>query len=280
MEPLTTVDDLAKRLGAPDLLVLDIRSAVDGGGRTAFEAGHVPGAVHTDYVADGWRAAKDGAPGLLPEPEALAALFGRLGIRPASQVVIAPAGVSAGDFSAAARVYWTLKAAGHPARSILEGGFKAWAAAGQPIEAGPGRLMAAGPYPVKPDPSVRATLAEVESLVRDGGAALVDSRGSDFFAGEAMSPQARRPGRLPGAIHVDNASAYDSAANRLRPRVELERLFAPVPAGPAVSYCNTGQVAATDWFVLSEILGRPEASLYDGSMSQGTQDATRPVEAG
>ncbi len=35
----------------------------------AYEAAHVPGAVHTDYVKDGWRATKGMATGLLPEDQ-------------------------------------------------------------------------------------------------------------------------------------------------------------------------------------------------------------------
>jgi thiosulfate/3-mercaptopyruvate sulfurtransferase len=32
--------------------------------------------------------------------------------------------------------------------------------------------------------------------------------------------------------------------------------------------------------VLSELLGRPDVRLYDGSMSEWTQDEARPVETG
>ena len=42
---------------------------------------------------------------------------------PEHHVVIVSAGEAAADFSAAARVYWTLKAIGHSQVSILDGGF-------------------------------------------------------------------------------------------------------------------------------------------------------------
>src|SRR5580704_2171146 len=120
-DPLVSPQWLAAHLRS-GTLVLDIRSAVDGGGAAAYEAAHVPGAVHTDYAKDGWRATKGMATGLLPEHQHLAALFARCGINPASHVVIVGAGTSAGDFSAAARVYWTLKIASHREISLLEGG--------------------------------------------------------------------------------------------------------------------------------------------------------------
>jgi hypothetical protein len=49
---------------------------------------------------------------------------------------------------------------------------------------------------------------------------------------------------------------------------------------PERRHCNTGHQAATNWFVLSEVLRRPGVSLYDGSLSQWAQDESRPVETG
>ena len=276
MPPLIGADDLAGRLG-PGTVVLDLRSA------DAVRAGHLPGTVRSDYAADGWREGRNGVPGYLPGDEALSGLLGRLGIGPDKAVAIVPPGPTAGDFSIAARVYWTLKAAGHPSVSILDGGFPAWAARdGQEgaTETGDPAPAPAGPYPVSRVDEVRAELGAVERAVADASAALVDSRGPDSFAGREKSPHAARAGRLPGSLNLDGARAFDGASGRLRGRAELERLFGAVPDGPSIAFCNTGQAAATDWFVLSEILGRPGVRLYDGSMSEWTADPSRPVETG
>jgi thiosulfate/3-mercaptopyruvate sulfurtransferase len=66
----------------------------------------------------------------------------------------------------------------------------------------------------------------------------------------------------------------------LKSKGELERLFSVLPAQPVINYCNTGHQAATNWFVLSELLARPGISLYDGSLSEWTEDESRPVEVG
>lgn len=281
-EPLVTSEWLAQRLQDPALLVLDIRSSVDGGGRAAFEAAHIPGSVHTDYVEDGWRVAHGPVPGLLPAEADLGALLSRIGLTPERHAVIVPAGVSAGDFGAAARVYWTLKAAGHALVSILDGGVKAWREdSARPVESGPSpRPRPTPPYPVRLDAALRARLGEVEQALASGSAALVDARPVAQFEGREQSPQALRPGRLPGAVHVDQSAGYDAETGRLRPAGELAALYAAVPDGPAVAYCNTGHQAATGWFVLSELLGRPGVSLYDGSMSEWTQGPDRPVATG
>jgi thiosulfate/3-mercaptopyruvate sulfurtransferase len=278
--PLVSSEWLAQHRHDPHLVILDIRSA-DAGGRAAFEAGHIPGAIHSDYAKDGWRAAHGLAVGMLPSEEALSILLSTLGLTPENHVVVVPAGMSSSDFSAAARVYWTLKAAGHLPVSILDGGFAGWKAdPSRPVATGLPDARARTQYPVTLDPALRADLSHVEQVVARRRGTLLDARSKSFFEGEEKSAQALRPGRLPGAVNLDQAASYDADRNRLKPREELERIFAPVPDGAVVSYCNTGHSAAMNWFVLSEILGRPDVRLYDGSMSEWTQDQARPVETG
>lgn len=280
LSPLVSTQWLADHLTDAQLRIVDIRSAVDGGARAAYERAHVPGAVHTDYAKDGWRCTRGMATGLLPEAEALADLLGRLGASPAHRVVIVCAGTTAGDFSAAARVYWTFKTAGHRTVAILDGGMAAWTREGRPVETGAGTAPAAAPYPVAHDGACRADRAAVEKAVADGSAVLLDTRSLAYFEGREKSPQALRAGRLPGALHHDHSRAFDPAAQRLKPLDELERLFACVPGKPVMSYCNTGHQAATSWFVLSELLRRPGVALYDGSMSEWTEDPAHAVETG
>lgn len=277
---LIEAQTLAEHLAKPDLVIVDIRSSVDGGGKAAFEAGHIPGAVHTDYVADGWRAKVGAAPGMLPPHEHLAALAGRLGIRPESHVVIVPAGVSAMDYAAAARVYWTLKTMGHGQQAILDGGFKGWSEQGRPVEAGASSPSEAQPYPVVMQQRLRSTADATLVASRSRLATLVDARSTSYFEGREKSPDAARPGRIPGAVSRDYTQAFDPATGRLKPVATLEAIFGTVPKGPVISYCNTGHTAALAWFVLSEVLGREEVALYDGSMSDWTQDPERPVATG
>jgi len=280
VSPLVSTQWLAAHLDDPTMRLVDIRSAVDGGARAAYEQAHVPGAVHTDYAKDGWRATKGMATGLLPDTATLARLLGRLGVTPGHHAVIVSAGTSAGDFSAAARVYWTFKTAGHGTVSILDGGMAAWAADSRPVEAGAGAPPAEASYPVALDLTWRCNCAAVERAAADGSAVLLDTRSVAYFEGREKSPQALRAGRVPGSVHNDHAMAFDKAALRLKPLGDLERMFANVPPGSVMSYCNTGHQAATSWFILSELLHRPGTMLYDGSMSEWTEDPARAVETG
>ncbi|WP_445503394.1 sulfurtransferase [Microvirga sp. G4-2] len=277
VSPLVSAEWLADHLADSSILIVDIRSAESG--RAAFEAGHIPGAIHSDYATNGWRIAKDGAGGLLPDAAHLSTLLGRIGVRPEHHVVIVSAGEAASDFSAAARVYWTLKTVGHEQVSILDGGFRAWRETGGPEEAGLSAPAAGQPYPVRLTGSLRAEADAVAKVLASADATLLDGRSQAQFEGREKSPQAARAGHLPGAIHLDQSRAIQPGTGRLLPVAELEQLFKHVPPGPVISYCNTGHLASTNWFVLSEVLGRPGVTLYDGSMSEWTQDPGRPVAA-
>ena len=48
-------------------------------------------------------------------------------------------------------------------------------------------------------------------------------------------------------------------------------------AAPAVSFCNTGHWAATNWFVMSEIAGNKAVKLYPASVVEWSQ-AERPMQ--
>ncbi|QEL21573.1 sulfurtransferase [Bosea sp. F3-2] len=277
---LISPEALAARLGGENLVIIDIRTAADGG-KDAFETGHIPSAVHSDYAADGWRAKIGNAPGMLPPLDHLAGLAGRLGIRPHDDVVIVPAGTAATDFAAAARVYWTLKFIGHGQQAILDGGFKGWTADPQrPVERGPSAPKSADSYPVVAQQGLRSTTDATLVAARSKQASLVDARGPSYFEGREKSAEATRAGHIPGAIQRDYAGAFEPGSGKLKAQGELEKLFAAVPQGPVVSYCNTGHSAAANWFVLSEVLGRDEVALYDGSMTDWTQDPERPVATG
>jgi thiosulfate/3-mercaptopyruvate sulfurtransferase len=135
--PLVDVAWLEANAASPGLVVLDIRNALGKGSKQAYLEGHIPGAVYSDYLKDGWRAKVDGVPGQLPPPAELETLIGGLGISNDSHVVVVAGGVSALDMGSATRVYWTFKVLGHDEVSILDGGHKAYAAdPGNPLETG------------------------------------------------------------------------------------------------------------------------------------------------
>ena len=267
VEPLVSAQWLKDHLHDPQIVVIDVRP-----GAPVYDGGHIPGAVHSDYDKAGWRVSRNGV--LQPPNQAeLEKLIGETGIDEESHVIVVPAGVSATDFGAAARVYWTLKVAGHPSVSILDGGFAAWQAAAYPID---NRKTVPAPkiFTSRFDEGLLAQLSAVEN---NEHATLVDARPASYFNGKEKAAASKAYGHIPGAINLDSASFYDPATNRLRPKDQLAKIAAKLPTGPVVAYCNTGHWAATDWFVLSAVLGRPDVRLYPGSMVEWSANPSHPI---
>ena len=277
-DPLVSAEWLNAHRADQNLVVLDIRSAIDGGGAQAYAAAHIPGSVHSDYDKAGWRVTRNNVPFMVPTVPELEKLIGDLGIDETSHVVVVPAGVNVLDFGSAARTYWTLKYVGLKDVSILDGGLAAWRQAGLPVESG---VKAPSPkiFTATVDNSILALVNDVEAIEGKGGASLVDARPASFFHGKEKAPASQAYGHIPGAVSLDSAKFYDPQTNRLKPKSELAAVASAVPAGPTVSYCNTGHWAATDWFVLHELLGRTETRLFAGSMVEWTSNASRPTES-
>lgn len=274
-EPLVSVDWLNSHKADANLVVLDVRHKDEGA--DSYAAGHIPGAVSASFETAGWRVTRDGVPLSVPTKAQLETLIGGLGIGNDSRVVVVSAGENVQDFGAGARVLWTLKYSGLTEVSLLDGGFKAWKDARLPV----------GTNEVTPQPKtfavnfndrLRVELAEVEKLQKDGGATFVDARPPAQFSGKVKTRTVQAYGHLPGALNIDSTVYFDNETHRLKPKAELASLSQQVK-GPAVSYCNTGHLASTDWFVLHEVLGRTDTRLYAGSMTEWTRDPSRPVES-
>jgi len=264
--PLVTPADVAARLAQPDLRVIDIRAGKDEQGRTPYETGHIAGSLPAPYPS--WRGPSDN-PGALPPLPALTARLQSLGIAAETPVVIVYAGTDATDFGAAARVYWTLKAHGVRDPAILNGGLKAWQAAGLPLVTGAAPAAASSSFVPAPDPRLVATRADVQQALQSKSGLLLDARPARFFKGETRHVAAAVPGTIAGSRNLDNALWFAPDSGALLDADAVRKIAAAQgvdTARPTVSFCNTGHWAATNWFVLSEVLGQNDVSLYPESM--------------
>ena len=94
--PLVSTNWLLDNLNNQNIKILDIRNKIDGGSLDTFIQSHIPGAVYSNYLEDGWRVkSKDGVPGILPELSDLENLIQNLGISNNDHVII----VSGGNLS-------------------------------------------------------------------------------------------------------------------------------------------------------------------------------------
>ena len=278
-QPLVDTAWLKQHLSDKNLVIIDVFT---GNQRAAFAGGHIPGALFTDFSRR-WRAKIGAAPGMLPPIKEAEKLIGSYGVDAHSHVVLVPGGRKWADFNAVTRIYWTIKTLGHDDVSILNGGDKAWFAdASNPV--------AKGESKAKPKKFVAhfrreylATRADVKRAISSHDAVLIDTRPPNQFEGKAKSRVVRIAGTLPGAVDLPVENLLTADGTRLASDATIDAALAKAgvkTTGKQISFCNTGHLASGPWFILHEIKGNKQISLYAGSMSDWTSDPKLPVVNG
>jgi thiosulfate/3-mercaptopyruvate sulfurtransferase len=272
----------APRTGA-DLAVIDCRFDLSApqAGRALYLSGHIPGARYADLNEDlSAPITPDSGRHPLPRPEKFAATLARLGIASGVQVV------ANGAF--AARLWWMLRAWGHPEVAVLDGGYPAWTAAGGAtvageeapvpdavvLRAGESGAALIGAWPV-------VSAAEVAAMRLDPHRLLVDARAPERYAGSA-EPIDAVAGHVPGAANHPFSSNL-TPDGRFLDAAELRRRWQSRLRGlePAamVAMCGSGVTACHNLLAL-EVAGLSGAKLYAGSWSEWIRDPHRPVARG
>lgn len=275
-QPLVDTNWVEANLDNPSLVVVDIRSMTKNG--SPYEAGHIPGAVYAPYGKFGWRAKVDNVVGMLPPVDVISKRIGSLGIDNDKQVVVVPAGQNSSDFGAATRVYWTFKVLGHDAVTILDGGQRAWLAAGKAVS-----TDAVAPRTVAFNASFRPELvasAEDVAKARENGVELIDARPVSQFKGEAKSGVVARAGAIPGAKNISQSKFYSDQEGAFVASDVIETLVSDAGVSKdarEITYCNTGHLASVAWFGLSEVMGNKNTAMYDGSMTEWAADPNREM---
>ncbi len=262
-QPLVAPAELAMKLGDSRLRIIDIREGTVEG-KSAYEVEHIAGAQHAPYAK--WRGPME-SQGKLPATETLTALIQQLGIDRTTPVVVVYEGEDSTDFGSAARVYWTLKAAGVSTLSVLNGGMTAWRAARLPVSTET-LVRAPSGFQVALDSRLIATRDDVAQAMRNRSARLLDTRPAEYFVGETRHTAAKTPGTIVGAKNMSHEVWFAKDA-KLLPVHDIKRVAQQAGVHtdqPTISFCNTGQWAATTWFVLSELLGRDDVKLYPESV--------------
>jgi thiosulfate/3-mercaptopyruvate sulfurtransferase len=264
--PLISVDELASMIDDPHLRVVDVRWYLGqpGAGRAAYDAGHLPGAVHLDIDTE--LTDPPGPRGRHPLPDA-ATFSARL----------AAAGIGDGDLVVAyddvggwvaARLWWMLDDLGHERVAVLDGGIAAWIAAGLPLTTD---------APSWPPATLRVRDHWTRTIDREalrsrlGSVTLLDARGAPRYRGE-VEPIDKVPGHIPTAVNMPTDRNLGDDGRFLAPVELAERyraLGADRPAGEVVTSCGSG-VSACVTALAMRVAGVPDPILYAGSYSEWT----------
>lgn len=269
---LITATELAAQLGGVTLV--DLRPAED------FAVGHIEASTHVDIYGVSLNDSSE-AP-LNAFLAIFRVLFGSRGVRADRPVVI----YDHESGERASRAVWLLAVLGHPDVRLLDGGTKAWVAAGQKL-----RRLDAAPPPVDPTqapptpPPFRGTMNldllatrfDVERAIDDLNSVIVDVRRESEYRG--TEKRARRVGTIPGAVHLFWRDHLD-AQGAFRNPDEIRALYEArgvTPDKTVIPLCHGGYRSASTFIALKS-LGYPRVRNYVSAWGEwGNREDTRIV---
>jgi len=261
---LTTPLELEKRLGNPDLCLIDVRPAEQ------FAQGHIPGAVHFDLFG---LSLVDTSPAPLKAfMSMMQHLFEMRGVDLQREVVF----YEENSGMRAARGLWFLEYFGHKNVRLLDGGIQAWRDTGKPVST----------KPISPVPSqlhaqdrreLLATAEDVLKSLKKANSCIVDTRSDDEYLGRNI--RAARGGAIPGAVHLEWVHNLDSKG-KFKSAGELRRIYSDLEVTPdkeVITYCQGGYRGAHAYLAL-RLAGYPKVSNYLGSWREWGDRLDLPIE--
>ncbi|TVT86554.1 sulfurtransferase [Pseudomonas sp. H3(2019)] len=263
------------------LVILDCRFALEDQdyGQRSYALGHIEGASFADLERDLSGPVVKGVTGRhpLPTPHHLIQRLQDWGISNDSEIVL----YDDGPGMYAARAWWLLAWLGkRDGVFILDGGLKAWHAAGLPLSLD-APTITRGAFTGVPDHTLLVSAEKLQQRLGQPTLTLLDARGLPRFRGE-VEPIDPVAGHIPGAqcaAFTDNLGAD----GHFLPADQLKQRFAAKLGDRSptelVAYCGSGVTACHNLFALC-LAGYPLGSLYAGSWSEWITDPKRKIATG
>jgi thiosulfate/3-mercaptopyruvate sulfurtransferase len=270
---LVSTDWAQNNLDTPHVVFVEVDEDT-----SAYETGHIPGAVKLDWRTD----LQDPIVRDFVDAQQFSKLLSERGISRDDTVVL----YGGNNNWFAAYAYWYFKLYGHESVTLLDGGRKKWELDGRPLSTDSVSRQATSYRADAPDNSIRAFRDEVISDI--GVKNLVDVRSPDEFSGKILAPahlpqeQSQRPGHIPGAINFPCRRAANEDGT-FKSDEELSALYAAAGLDgekETIAYCRIGERSSHTWFVLSELLGHENVKNYDGSWTEYGSLVGAPIELG
>ncbi|HOO39251.1 MAG TPA: sulfurtransferase [Deltaproteobacteria bacterium] len=271
IDPIVSAQWLEDNLAKENLVIIDIRKVEE------YKAGHIPGSINIFYniLAPG----SNGLQNELPEQDDLVDVLSSKGISTDSLVVIAGKTDSGADKVNTTRVGLTLIYAGVPNVAVLNGGYNKWTADNRKLT-----TEATEKAESDFDGEFNETLIiSKEDLVKKiGTAVIVDTREAPFYTGEKKLEFVARAGHIKSAVNLPTISQVFNDDGTYKDMEGLKTLAAGVIGGDTgkeiITYCDSGRVATTWWYLLREVFGYKNVRLYDGSAQDWAKDEGLPME--
>ena len=270
---LTEANDIKDQIMAGTALAMDVTFVLPNSDRDAkaeYLAEHLPGAVYFDINA----IAKPNAalPHTMPEADDFARMMRDLGVHQNQMLIL----YDQSGFLSSARAWWMLRYFGHHKVKILNGGIKAWKAAGGITEKGAvspkaGDFTASAPLDGLRVVPLDEMIALVTADATNRPTQIVDARAKERFNGTAPEPRpGMASGHMPGAINCPIGSLLDKDTGRVKSADALKHLFSEAGIAmdhPGVTTCGSGVTACGVAFGMA-LLGKTDVGIYDGSWTE------------
>jgi thiosulfate/3-mercaptopyruvate sulfurtransferase len=247
-----------------------------------YSSGHIPGAVHVDWVQD----LNDQVRRDYVGRQEFESLMARIGMTRDTTAVFY------GDKNNwwACYAFWVFQLFGHTNAKIMDGGRLKWQKEGRPLTRDVARCATTSyTAPERNDGIHRAFRNEVLAHLNDNGQ-LVDVRSLEEFTGERLhmpdypNEGALRGGHIPGARHVPWSRAIDPEDGTFKSAAELRKIYLEEQGlemnREVIAYCRIGERSSHTWFTLRYLLGFPKVRNYDGSWTEWGNLVNVPVEKG
>jgi thiosulfate/3-mercaptopyruvate sulfurtransferase len=243
---------------------------------TAYDGGHIPGAIKLDWKND----LQDPVRRDFVDREGFEKLLSAKGIGNDDTVVL----YGGNNNWFAAYAYWYFKLYGHRDVKLIDGGRKKWELDGRALSNDAVQRPATQYKASDPDLSIRAFRDEVVASI--GSKNLIDVRSPDEFSGKILAPahlpqeQAQKGGHVPTAKNIP----WSKAANEdgtFKTDEQLAALYAEQgydESKATIAYCRIGERSSHTWFVLRELLGKSDVKNYDGSWVEYGSLVGVPIE--
>lgn len=261
---LAEVRDLSSAEARKKLVILDARP------KTAYTAGHVPGALPVDVAGWGKAFAKS------QSADEWGKRLGDMGINADTPVVV----YGAARTPEAARLWWLLRYWGVKDARLLNGGWEAWQAAKGEVEKAENKPVAVTAK-LKAQADRLATRDDLLAAVKGGKAGqIIDARTEAEHCGD--SKLAKRSGTIPGSKHLEWVDLIEAKTGKFKTAPQIAKLFADAGVDvkkPATTFCQSGGRASVMAFGYELLTGKPARNYYRSWSEWGNDEAT-PVEKG
>lgn len=268
LTPIVTSDWLEKNLS--EVKIIDIRKADE------YREGHLPGAINVMYGALAVK--KDTLDNEMPQADDLADVLNAAGITAKSKVVVYNKVDNILERANLTRIAQTLVYAGIGDVAVLDGGWNKWTADKKAVVT---EAAAVKPGNESFAFNNKIIIDQKQVLERYGKALFVDTRDPEFFFGSAKLPFVERFGRIKGAVSLPSSWAF-SKEGAFRPVDELQKYVTGVIGNDKnreiIVYCDSGRLASTWWFMLTQVFGYKNVAMYDGSSQDFMKNPGFPVE--